>query len=418
MISVKILPSVLSGAGYPYDVLANAEGWTRSIRAQGGYWMGEFSLAGDKDKLTRYFNEWLGAHVEERSGGMITWEGMIYEMDHSYAAGDTTVTRKRTLDWMYNSVICDYTLTDGTPQAVGPYTNDTSIAKYGRRGVRIELGSGQYGAAAAEAAAKRYLWEHQWPTQQPVGVDLGVGENRLTVTVCGYIYTANWRYVSVGTGSAGNVSTWINSIVTTNCDFLSAGKIDTNTLQVEPDNNTRAYDTIAEYALLGDASTYRPWRFYVGAGRKAFYEPMTTAPSYHLRGGHLYSTSGTQVERDPWRVTPGVVRDLSYPVSTAEYSGWLEDKRDFWIDEVECSTGGGLSLRSSAYSEYDTINAQASYIESIYEQRERAPWEKINVKARDWEKMSPAQRRAAHTAWRAMGANTRRWIKRNPGHGL
>src|SRR3990167_3301456 len=81
-----------------------AQGWRRSIRAVGGYWQGEFTLHGTPNDLSRFFYEYLGYHLEERSAGHKTWEGLVYEMELTTDG----VTRRRTLDALYNHVRVKY----------------------------------------------------------------------------------------------------------------------------------------------------------------------------------------------------------------------------------------------------------------------------------------------------------------------
>ena len=57
-----------------------AVGWHRSIRFQGGFWMGGFTVQDELDVLHDLFYVHLGSEIIERSGGDRTWEGMIYDM--------------------------------------------------------------------------------------------------------------------------------------------------------------------------------------------------------------------------------------------------------------------------------------------------------------------------------------------------
>ena len=104
------------------------------------------------------------------------------------------------------------------------------------------------------------------------------------VEVHGYIATGNNQYVSTS-GSAANVSTWIADIISTDCQFLSAGAIDTNTLQVPQtmEIEKRAWEEILKSTEMGDASG-NPWRFYVDNDRECFYNPISTMPRYFSKG--------------------------------------------------------------------------------------------------------------------------------------
>ncbi len=62
------------------DIPSVQASWQRSIRLQGGYWLGRFRLEGlPRNELRQIYNTWLGCHLREKTSG-ITWEGMIYEM--------------------------------------------------------------------------------------------------------------------------------------------------------------------------------------------------------------------------------------------------------------------------------------------------------------------------------------------------
>ena len=112
-VSLRIFPPLLVGTGSALDVTGDILGWRRSIRGRGGYWQGDFSLVGPEKDLARLFYEYLGGHFEERSNGVKTWEGMIYEMDLTYPTplGKEAfmVTRRRSLDLLYNYVTGKWT---------------------------------------------------------------------------------------------------------------------------------------------------------------------------------------------------------------------------------------------------------------------------------------------------------------------
>jgi hypothetical protein len=106
--SLFMFPNILGlsgGTGTIQNLTSRARDWKRSTRANGGFWLGSFVLDGtDSEKLDAFYG-WLGSHVEERSGGGVTWEGMVYEMDLNYYG----VRRKVSLDDMFNAVSTTYT---------------------------------------------------------------------------------------------------------------------------------------------------------------------------------------------------------------------------------------------------------------------------------------------------------------------
>jgi hypothetical protein len=71
-------------ARLPYDIDSLARGYKRATRAIGGYWTGSFDISGEDatpGQLREFFDSWLGCVVKEYTGGMPTWEGMVYSMN-------------------------------------------------------------------------------------------------------------------------------------------------------------------------------------------------------------------------------------------------------------------------------------------------------------------------------------------------
>ena len=375
MISLRMFHPVLSGAAFLEDLSrVAAPTWRRSTRRDGGYWRGSFTLTGERDRLALFFHERLGAHIEEKYSGYKTWEGMVYEMDLTLEGN----TRRRSLDLLSNYVTATYIDTTGDINTSAAAENEASIARYGRREELLTLDG--YPQTASEKRRDTWLKENAWPWARPVGALRGMGANQLTVTVCGYVFTSNWRYATGG-ATTGNVSAYIADLIA-NCEFLSAGIVNENTLQVKFESSipSRTYDVISEQAGLGDASG-NPWRFWVDNDRRANYKLIDTTPAYYLRGGELYASAGGSQAAISWTVKPGVARDMNYPISRAEYSGWLPDARDFYIEEVEAGPGG-LALKTELFEESEILAAQQAYEQALEdtgagsESNERLNWKR------------------------------------------
>jgi len=200
-----------------------------------------------------------------------------------------------------------------------------------------------------------------WPWARPVSLGAGTA-SRLEVKACGYVFTANWLHVQAGDDTEHDLDHWIEAIVGTatglssdhggsvsgagDCEYLQAGAIDSNTLQIleTVDTDTRAWDKIAEIAAVGD-SAHAPWRCWVGLNRELHYRELDPAPTYYRRDGRIYDKPGGQ-EVMPWLVQPAILRDLDYPVSGLEYGSWLPDARDVYLDQVEVQDTGAVSFQS------------------------------------------------------------------------
>jgi len=365
-------PAVYGTPVFARNISQEATNWRRSIRRDGGYWMGSFTIVADPIYMGKFFNEYLGFHFEEIAGGK-TWEGLIYEMDLTING----ITRRRSLDLLYNSVAVKYNDTADVAQPPVYETNAASISRYGQREEILLLDN--YPQTAAEQYRDTYLRENAWPWARVVGVKLQskADKNRtkdsLDVTVAGYIYTANWRFESVGDDTDDNVSTWITDIVATDCEFIQAGNITVNTTQVRKETNMpeRAWDVIVELTDLGglDAFSFAvPYRFYVDNDRRAYYEQISTIPLYSIRDGELYSGPGGSSLASPWKVRPAVVRDYDYPGRILEVDAWLDDGRDFYVSEVEFGDGFAHPvLKTDYFEESEGLAAQQENIQDMEE---------------------------------------------------
>jgi hypothetical protein len=372
--SLELFAPVLEGSDRLLTGLGSPGGWKRSIRDKGGFWQASLPLDGSLADLTNAYYTWLGGHLLEKSAGDTTWEGMVYELELVHHG----TRRRRTLDTMYNAVEVVYSA-DGEVTTTGYSTQAQSIARYGRRETQLSMDN--VPVATAQGMRSTYLARHAWPWPRPMSISLD-GETRLEILVAGYVFTANWMYAQAADDSEGNVEAWIEDLVGTaeglssdhggsvsgagDCQFLSTGNLATNTLQVtrEIPSEIRTWSLIEDLVELGDSGG-DPWRAWVDAGRELHYQEIDLAPRYYLRGGDLYDIMEFNTQISPWKVRPGVVRDLTYPVSRAERGSMLDDARDLYVSEVEVSASGGLSLKAGELDEVEIISAQAAMSEGV-----------------------------------------------------
>jgi len=356
--SLRLYPSFLSSDTAMVLALENVtQDWRRSIRVQGGYWQGSFTVEGDSSFLQNFFYRYLGNHVAEKVGQLATWEGLVYEMELDLEG----VRRRRSLDLLSNRVKCDYTDTAAAAQSTAWATDANSIARYGQRDEVVSLAGGQYPLATAQARRSTQLLDRGWPWAHPVAIT-EPGSPKLTVSVCGYIFTANWRYVTSADAATGNVDAWLSSIVSTDCEFLSSVSLDTNALQVKRTlaNPKQGWDLIKELTALGDGTNL--WRFWVGPGRVCRYAAIDVAPRYFLRRGGVYTKVGSRETVNPWLIQPGVFRDAMYPVRRAEPgSPWLKSAADIWVPEVEVGVNSGLQLKADVFDVSELLSASQEY---------------------------------------------------------
>jgi hypothetical protein len=343
--TISLYQPVLKGSNFIAYITDQVFDWKRSIRLQGGFWLGSFTYVDQPSVCEDFFRTCLGYHLAEHTIGTDpTWEGMIADM-----------------------------VFDPMPNSEGMAT--------------------------------------------------------VEVDVIGYVHTCQWRYSTVS-GSTDYASVYLSSLISTDCEFLQAGRIDENTITVELTNkiDQRVWDVLQDIIQKGDASG-NPWRFYVGPYRKTHYHLIDVTPLYFIRGGvkrrrslldmenaivgqyedtsdtthdlttitndesiaaygrregdlitanvsegiaeqmqalqlaenawpwpraesvesaTLFESDSAIVPLNPYLITPGVVRDTKYPIGGQEHGSCLEDLRDFFIEEVEVSDDG-VTLRSWSY---------------------------------------------------------------------
>jgi len=191
--ALRVYSNILDGAGFSFvSDLTGVGNWKRSIRANGGSWQGEVNLTGNINSLAERFYTWLGYHVEETCRGVKTWSGLVYEMELSYSG----ITRRRSLDLMANYISVYYVDPARVEHQTAWASQAQSIARYGRKEEIDWLDD--MTAPAAVAQRDRMLAEMAWPWARPLSISTP-GEVTLTVVVCGYAFTSNWRYATQNT---------------------------------------------------------------------------------------------------------------------------------------------------------------------------------------------------------------------------
>lgn len=385
------------------DLTAKAKDWRRSIKLQGGPWQGTFKISGPAKELLTWFYERLGWHVEERSGGQTTWEGMVYEVDLALDG----ITRRRSLNTMTNAVL---PRTGYHPETVWEKDwaryklNPASIARYGRKEELVTYTGGQTAATthcARWASAPMQPQSFAWSNERKVS-----GEGELTVTVCGYAFTMNWLFSAAYWWNVVDempVSEALTYLLQhghptrrggSDTPFIASYLIRPNTSISYPSRLTsysRVWDLVQEIVSLGDSNA-NPWRAYVAPGRKFIYEAVPSKPVFYLREDGLFTAVGSHAELNPYQAQPGVVRDVHYPYRTHLPESWFEEQRDLLVEEIEVS-GGKLHLRSGNESGEEIIAAQTQMREN-WAAFVKAWWDKANdddfeKRRKDWESQNP-----------------------------
>lgn len=340
--------------------------YQRSIRRQGGYWSASWQMKPSVVTPLRMLEAWyenkLGHVVFERSAGLVTWRGLIWTMDLAVDGWK----ERRDLGEVWNAAKVVYTTEEATAETAW-FTNDTSIARYGRREYIIPLDG--VTQATAEAEAQKTLIEAGEAWSRPVGVGKDI-EDGLYVEAVGFVFTANNKYVTAGDGTEDDLSTYFAEIVAADCEFLTAGSIAANTTQVRKSFQTpmRVWDALYHLTLVG--STSSPFLTEVDENDFIHFRQADNEPAYLWQGKEkgLTTRGGAPVR---WTARPGVIRNMKHRPSTAIPGTFLQQDRDAWASEVVMADG------------QDTIDVQTDGYddESINREFERAKkWLETEVK--------------------------------------
>lgn len=354
--NARIFTPVKQGKTFVADITKFQDDYRRTVRLQGGYWQAVMTIRKPLGELIEIFNNWLGFHFEESVGGVITWEGMVYEMTLNLPYS----SRVKTLDKMSNYVKATYTSGSSTATTAAAQQAQ-SIARYGRKEELLSLD--QLNSTTATALRDTYLAESAWPWPRPQ--DQGGGdEATLDIICCGYVFCMNWRYTTTADNSSSNVGAWISSIITTDCaDFIVAGSLAANSMSLTKTLQTpqRCWDQILTLVSLGDVNgnLYRIW---VENNRRVHYRQVSKIPEYYIFQGNIV-TSMAQDRRsvNQFQVKPGVFRDMDWPITRQDPGSYLTDARDMIIEEVSVGKNSGLSWSSLEFSEAAQIQQQKEY---------------------------------------------------------
>ena len=326
---------------YINNITSLARDWQRTTRAIGGYWLGDFIVGLDtlsQMDMIRFFEQYLGCKVIEKTSGIVTWEGEIAEMD--LTVDDITYRRTLNPERWHNRVKVHYTdNTSSNATETAWAENSDSIDVYGESEY-IDVVGDHYTSASAEALRDRRLTENAYPIAVPTGMAAqGTRTERdapsLHVICQGYVFSMNRQYRETDTAAAA-MSTQITTLVGES-EFVTAGSIETNSDTVAiscSEVATRLWDLIDEFIAMGDTSGNR-WAGGVYNGLKLDYKQAETSVTHYWRDGQL-------VDKRSKPVMPSIIRpDIIMQISSS-FTGIIppggyvwSNPQNIYIEEVE-----------------------------------------------------------------------------------
>lgn len=365
-LSLRLFEPTLYGGRFIEDFGGRCQNYQHTLRLVGGCWQAEWEFV--PPVLTAdYGDEWffnrIGSHFEERLGALVIWSGIVDEIDYWFGGWG----QRMNLLNVRNRIKTVYVDDAGASQETVWVEDAASVAKFGRIEEILELDQSDDVKATAEAES--LLAARAWPTPEPLGINKG-SDDKLTVRASGYVFTANYRFVSVGDGTAQAIGDYVRDIVEADMPFLTPGRIEANAIEtfsgtVVP---TRAYEEVRNLLLQRADPAEPPYTLYVDPNRRFNYYQISSAPSYFWENRLLTDRIGGQGVADPWLVVPGVIRNARRGPLSAPPGSFLEDGRDMLILEVTMKQGNEQPIITT--TEFSDAAIMAAF--QIREQAEEA----------------------------------------------
>ncbi len=354
-------PLNVSG-GHIVDLTTLQDDWKRSNTFFGGPWTGTFTIKGDQQLMETIFYNQLGSHFEEHYDGVLTWEGLIWEMDYvfverGYSREPFGRRLRMSMDTLYNRVKVEWTDPFDNTSGTTAWQSDTaSIAHFGRKDVVIRK---TIASADALEAGQEFLQISAPASPDIVGFET-VEEPFLEVTVVGYAMTAQYRFTDTADDSLTDVDTWIQDVIATDLEFITAGSIAVNARAIRQSltSDTRAWDLLNDLLTLRDGTDNR-FNLYFETGRVAHYRKWTNKPIGLFWNGRFMSTGFKDLQDEAWAVRPGIYRDMTVhgTAQTIQVSDdpFFESVGDFLMETVEVDAKGQIIPRLGEYEDEESL---------------------------------------------------------------
>ena len=225
------------------------------------------------------------------------------------------------------------------------YTNDQSIARYGRK--ELTVNARDKTLAQAQTLAQTELKKRAWPRIQPTGFDTDQRADKPTLTIyaVGYIVTTLYRYAPVGNGYIRDAGVLAEEAITNNANFVSARNVATLGVKTRfsQDDPPRVFDLLQIVASEGGSSD-GIIEIDVDKDRGISIKPMDkTKPRYYLRGGQIYDSPGAKHPVNARLVVPGLVKDMDYPGTDGFQDDIFDDSSLLIMEAIQVDENNKLT---------------------------------------------------------------------------
>lgn len=243
--------------------------YKRLTAAAGGDVQADFQFSADDTTLETWFYDYLGREFTERYQGKACFLGRVHTMRLAYNRLVMTVS----LDWLYNSVACQYTSAlDNATLMTGFFEDAASIAAWGRRAYIIRP-TDVLGLSEAQAEAQRILAEFAQPRVSRGNLERKLARGQLKVTVQGMSQTLDAEFHNEPLEGEAEASAEVLAALS-GASFITAGGIAANPALVSTQAEyRRKLERIAWIAGRRD-SLGRAYNYGAVGSRRFDYQPV------------------------------------------------------------------------------------------------------------------------------------------------
>jgi hypothetical protein len=367
-------PLYLSTRTFSRRLTANVSQYRHEIRAIGGYYSANISIADNPRRLEEWASYGLGRHITTYNPSLVKiWEGFINQIN--ITEGSESFTIGPLIDIGNRQVVTYSPVNAGIePPAVGARVtaatgnNTDSQALYGIW--QKVTGANQVTSTEAGQLRDKLLAD---PTIVYPDTSLDSSfqsNNELSVELLclGYWhFLTGYYYANTGVTGYESISTKIQNVLAANPNSIFSADysmIATNaTLVKKYEDGTRTAETILrEVNSLGDSS-FNAYTMGFYNDRQFVYQPMPTEVTYQRRAtGNRGITNQVNREIMPWDIVPArwIFRpDFMvgrHPPITAATLGI--DPRAAFIETVQFDAPYGLSVNGHKLSQIDQVFAR------------------------------------------------------------
>ncbi|MCO5188525.1 MAG: hypothetical protein M9918_10070 [Anaerolineae bacterium] len=304
----------------------------------GGANLAMFDHTGEADEVQAAAYNWLFNRVQIKDAHPKMWDGFVIQTALILPVGNSNFSYQLTIEdippnqsptglpiGLYNSVAAEYTGGNTTAYA----EDNRSIARFGKHQHLITDTSGD-SQTAAEKRRDNFLALHAWPIATPIEL-ANTQIPTISIVAAGWLYSARW-IIPAASGHT-TVSDWLTALIN-ECEFLTPGDIQPNTVQCESINTDSCYSAIKGLLDYKDHND-NIMRLVVDSddNHTVHYRPFVLTPKFSVFFSNIYRyTSGEPVE--PAELEPGIFEDKNLRIKRTLQDAFTSISNRLVVDQV------------------------------------------------------------------------------------